>query len=251
MDISEKENIEINYWKESSFESPDAFTKSNLLNKLQECRHFDYKVRKYKNIFRNKKSVLEIGAGQGWASCFLKKYFIPNANFTVTDISPHAIEGLKKWERLFEVKIDSSFSSKSYNIEAEDNSFDLIFCYAAAHHFVLHKETLIELKRLLKPKGHIVYLFEPTCSKLFYPLHYYYVNKVAHSTPEDVLVPSEIKSIAKKINLKYTNHYDPVQTIIRNIPIGLYFQFLKTFKFLQQLLPSSSDLIFTKEQHKP
>jgi len=244
--LSEKEKIEINYWRDSHFESPKTFTKGNLINKIQECKIFDYKINKYLELFRDKNSVLEIGAGQGWASCFLKKYYLPSSDFTVTDISPYAIESIKNWESFFDVKIDKYYPSKSYELSEGNRQFDLIFCYAAAHHFVLIEETLIELKRLLSDDGHILFLYEPTSSKFSYPLHHYYVNKIPHSTPEDVLIPSKIKSMCSKIGLKYENHYDPNQMIIRNIPIAIYFSFLRILPFLQKLLPSSSDLIFYK-----
>ncbi len=246
MDLVEKENLEINYWRDSGFESPKAFTKLNFLNKLQECDNLDYKITKYEEIIRDKKNVLEIGAGQGWASCFLKSFYLKEAHFTVTDISPHAVKSITNWERIFEVNIDKSYAAKSYELAEKDAQFDLIFCYASAHHFVLHEETLTELKRVLSQDGHIIFLYEPTCSKLFYPLHYYYVNNVPHHSPEDVLIPAKIKSICSKINLKYINHYDAHQVILRSIPLGIYFWILKKMPFLQRLLPSSSDLLFSK-----
>lgn len=246
MNLDLKEKIEIDYWKNSHAESPENFTKANLLNKLQECRNLDYKFNKYKHILKNKSSILEIGAGQGWASCYLKSWFLPDAHFTVTDISPYAIESISNWERLFEVKIDRCYSAKSYQLDENDSSFDLIFCYAAAHHFVVYEETLRELKRVLKDDGHILFLYEPTSSRFFYPLHYFYVNKIAHHTPEDVIIPSKISAICSTLKLKYHNIYDPNQIILRNIPTAIYFRILKAFPFLQRLLPSSSDMLFTK-----
>lgn len=246
MNLKEKEEEEINYWRESKFESSERFTKENFLNKMQECRHFDYKANKYAAFIRNKTRVLEVGAGQGWASCFLKKYYLPEAHFTVTDISPYAIQSIAYWEEFFRVRIDRAYAAKSYEIDAEDGQFGLVFCYAAAHHFVLLEETLTELKRVLRDDGHILFLYEPTCSALFYPLHYYYVNKMPHSTPEDVIVPSRMSAISQRAGLKYRNIYDAHQTLIRSIPLGLYFRMLGKLPFLQKALPSSSDLIFRK-----
>jgi len=247
MNLDEKERIEIEYWEKNNFESPVKFTKGNFLNKIQECRNFDYKVSKNIDFIKNKKNVLEVGAGQGWASCFLKRYYLPKSKFTVTDISPHAIVSIVNWEKTFDVTIEKSYASKSYEIDEADNQFDLIFCYAAAHHFVLYEKTLEELKRVLTSDGHIIFMYEPTCSKIMYPLHYYYVNKMPHSTPEDVLVPSKIKAICDKLKLNYTNNYDAQQVLLRNLPIGIYFTILRKLKFLQKWLPSSSDLIFIKQ----
>jgi len=247
MDLKKKEDIEINYWKESKSESPEKFLAGNFLNKTQECRHFNYKIEKYISLFRNSKKILEVGSGQGWASCYMKKFYLKNAHFTVTDISPYALESLKYWEQIFQVKIDKSFAAKSYEIDEPENQYDLIFCYSAAHHFVKYKETLIELKRLVKKGGHILFLYEPTSSKLFYSLYLRYVNKMPHSTPEDVIIPKKIQKICDEIDLEYTNFYDSNQTIKRSFIIATYFKVLRIFKFLQPYVPSSSDLIFTKK----
>ena len=216
MDLKIKEDIEINYWKESKSESSDKFLAGNFLNKTQECRHFNYKIERYFHLIRNSEKILEVGSGQGWASCYMKKFHLPQSHFTVTDISPYALESLKYWEQVFQVKIDQSFAAKSYEIGEAKNQYDLIFCYSAAHHFVKYKETLIELKRLLKKDGHIIFLYEPTSSKLFYALYLRYVNIMPHSTPEDVIVPKQIEQICDEIDLNYNNNYDPHQSIKRS-----------------------------------
>jgi len=250
MNLKAKEQIEIDYWKNSKHESPEDFTAGNFVNKTKECRNLIYRVRKNMKYFRNKKNVLEIGAGQGWASCFIKRFILPEAKFTVTDISPAAVEGLHYWESIFDVKIENAYAAKSYAIKAPDKPYDLIFCYAAAHHFILHKETLENLSKWLSPKGSIVYIYEPTSSKLLYPLHYYYVNKAAHSTPEDVIVPSQMKKIANEFGLKCIIRYDAHQRIIRSVSSSLYFGLLRVLPFLHKLLPSSADLIFEKVKPK-
>ncbi len=247
MNLEEKEQSEINYWCKDGFESFKKFTKLNFLTKTRQCHHLDYKINKYLDLINSKKNILEIGAGQGWASCYLKKFYLPEAHFTVTDISPYALESLPYWQDVFQISIDNSFPAKSYQTDTPDQSFDLVFCYRSAHHFVLYEETLNELKRIIKEDGVIIFLYEPTCSRLLYPLHKYYVNKIPHSSPEDVIVPSRIRKICKKIGLNYSNNYDAHQTIQRGIVLRTYFGFLKIFKFLQPLLPSSSDLVFTKK----
>jgi len=250
VDLNSKEEIEINFWRDSKIESANEFTIGNFLNKSEECKNLNYKFKKYLNTIIYKKDVLEIGAGQGWASCFLKKYYVPHAKVTVSDISPFALDSVKYWEQVFDVKIDQKIAAKSYDIDCENDSFDLIFCYAAAHHFVKHKATLIELKRLLKINGHIIYLNEPTSSKMLYKLHYKIVNKLPHGTPEDVLIPKEFEKICKEVGLTFKNNYDPTQPIFRSFPVYFYAKFLKTFKFMQRFLPSSSDMIFQKLDSK-
>ncbi len=245
--LHEKEQVEIDYWKNSNFESDDSFTVDNFLNKAQELKHFNYKVLKYKHQFSTAQSILEVGAGQGWASCFLKRFYNPKADYTVSDISPYAINSLAYWEEVFNVSIDSKLAAKSYDIAVGEKRFDLIFCYAAAHHFVRYKETLTELKRLLKPEGKILFLYEPVSSKLLYPLYYRYVNAMPHSTPEDVLVPKSISRMAEALELECQVSYDPNQSINRGVVVTIYFFMLRKLRFLNSLVPSSADFVFSRK----
>lgn len=246
MNLEEKEKIEIDYWKNNSWENSNQLTKENFLNKTQEARILNFKLNKYKEIFTGKKNILEVGSGQGWASSFIKKFIMPESIFTVSDISPHAIDGIKHWESIYNIKIDRREACRSYNTPFDDKSFDIIFCFAAAHHFVKHKETLVELKRILKKDGTIIYLYEPTASKYTYPIYYKYVNSAPHSTPEDVLIPSRMKKIAHELNLSFSNNYMGQALIHRSVLTSLYFKFTIFLGPLKRFLPSSSDLIFKR-----
>ena len=243
--LQEKEKIEIDFWKNSATENPDHFTKENMLSKLIECKHFDYKVKKFIHHIAGKKDILEIGAGQGWASCYLKKYFLPQSHFTVSDISPYALDSVKYWEKLFDVQIDKRAQGKSYDLGFEDKSYDLIFSFAAVHHFVKQKETLEELKRLLKPDGIILYFYEPTSPRFWHPLVYWLVNKRHHSTPEDVLIPYDIKKAARSVGLECDIEYDAFQSNIRSIISGAYFKLLKLMPWSNNFLPSSASFVFS------
>lgn len=246
MDIVEKENIEIDYWKNSKWERPDQFGVRTFLSKTFQSRNFNYKANRYKKHINGKKRVLELGAGQGWASCFLKRFHLPEAHCTVSDISSYAIESIHHWEQVLDVQIDQTFACKSYEIPSPDNTYDLIFCYAAAHHFVLLDETLKEIQRVLQPNGKALFLYEPTCSKLFYPLHFKYVNRNPH-VPEDILIVNDIQDLAKKHGLSCHHFYDPKQVNINSIVLGAYFSILSKLTFLQRWLPSSSDFVFVKK----
>lgn len=246
MDLKEKEKIEIEFWKNSQFENPNSFSLANFLNKTSHFKTLHSKINKHQNHFKNASSVLELGAGQGWASSFMKRWVVPNASMTVTDISPYAIESVKYWEEVFDIQIEETKACKSYDLPFEDNKFDLIFCYAAAHHFVKQEETLSEIYRVLKPSGKCVYLYEPTCSKLFYKIHFNYVNRQRPDIPEDVLIPKEMIKLGEKLNFKVEHHFDHKSQETNSIAMSLYFKFISTFSFLQRILPSSSDFIFIK-----
>ena len=246
MNLEEKERIEIEFWKDSKLENPEQFTRQNFLNKTHQLQTFNKKIQKRLKYIKNKKNVLELGAGQGWASAYLKRWVIKDAKFTVTDISPYAVQSVKYWEELYDIKIDDSLACKSYELPFQDEQFDLVFCYAAAHHFVKLEETLAEVRRVLKPGAACIFFYEPTCSKLFYKLHLKYVYSLDPGTPEDILIPKEIKKLADKLNLDCIHHYDVESQAIRSLVLGLYFKILSVFGFLKKLLPSSSDFIFIK-----
>ena len=166
-DLQEKERIEVEFWKNSSTENPDNFTTVNILNKLSEAKIFYKLFNKYKELFNSSETILELGGGQGWASCLIKREY-ENKTVILSDISEFAIKSLKYWEKLFSLKLDNSFACRSYEIPVPSASTDLVFCFAAAHHFVKHKESLEEIKRVLKPNGVGIYMYEPTCNKLLY-----------------------------------------------------------------------------------
>jgi cyclopropane fatty-acyl-phospholipid synthase-like methyltransferase len=95
--LQEKQKIEIEYWRDSQSERPESNSIHNIVNKLSEAAIFLNCLSKYKNQLSETGKVLELGAGQGWASCVYKRQF-PNAEMITTDISKYAIMSLQKWE---------------------------------------------------------------------------------------------------------------------------------------------------------
>lgn len=247
MDLKEKEKIEIEFWKNSEQENPGRFTKGNFLNKMNNLSILHSKISNYNQHFKQIGSCLELGAGQGWASSFLKRWILPKTSMTVTDISPYAIESVKYWESFYDIKIDQAMACKSYELPFKDESFDLVFCFAAAHHFVKLEETLAEVHRVLKPSGKCMFLYEPTSPRLTYKMHLAYVNSTNPSTPEDILIPKEIKKIGESLHFKVEHHYDHKSQNTSSLIMMMYFKFISTFSFLEKILPSSSDFIFIKK----
>lgn len=245
MDINQKEQKEIDFWKNSLNEGPDNFSIYNIVNKLSEAKVFLEKIEKYKRLFAGATTILEMGAGQGWASCILKKLY-PNQKMIISDISEHAIVSVKYWEGLFGVVIDQEVVCKSYDIPLQDNSVDMVFCFQAAHHFVKHKETLAEIYRVLKKGGCALYIHEPSCKKYIYTLARKRVNAKRQEVPEDVLVYKDIVSFAKVAGFGEANPiFDPTLAN-RGSFETVYFYILKRLPLLQRLLPTSIDYIFKK-----
>lgn len=244
--LEKKERIEIDFWNESKTENPGEFTIENLVNKVGDAEVFLSLLERYNSHFLNANKILELGGGQGWASCIIKKKF--NKYTILSDISPFAVESVKYWEDIYKVKIDASFACRSYQIPLADKSVDLIFCYAAAHHFVEHEKTLAEIERVLAIGGKCLYMYEPSCKPYVYKIAKKRVNKKRPEVPEDLLIINNMIEIATKYNLKVTVEYFP--SILKRKLFGtFYYSFLSKFFFLNKILPSTVNLIFEKNKN--
>lgn len=245
-DIEAKQKIEIEFWRDSKDESPEADSLHNIVNKISDTGVFLDLLKRHEGKLAAEGRVLELGGGQGWASCVYKKVF-PRAHVTATDISEFAVESLSKWERMFEVKIDKSYACTSYEMDEDDASLDQIFCFAAAHHFLAHKRTLREISRVLKPGGKAFYLYEPATPRYLYAPAHWRVNRKRPQVPEDVLITSELRKLADDAGLDLVVDYYP--SLMRRGPFELaYFFILGRLSFLQRLAPCTANLIFTKKE---
>ena len=244
-DITMKQKIEIEYWRNSQDESPGADSIHNIINKVSDAGVLLNCLNRHHEKIAHRGRVLELGGGQGWASCVYKKLF-PEIEITTTDISEFAIQSLPKWERLFEVKIDRSYACTSYEIRETDASIDQIFCFAAAHHFLAHKRTLHEISRTLKPGGKAFYFHEPSTPRYLYAPAYWRVNRKRPEVPEDVLITSELRRLADEAGLECQIDYYP--SLVKRAPFEtVYYFILGHIPILQRALPCSANIIFTKK----
>jgi ubiquinone/menaquinone biosynthesis C-methylase UbiE len=242
--IEAKEQVEIDYWRTSLTENPDSDSIENLVNKFSEARVVLLTLERHRQIFESASTVLELGAGQGWTSCILKRMF-PDKRMIASDISPFAIASHPKWEHILQAKLDQTFACRSYEIPLPDSSVDLVFCFQAAHHFVRHRRTLNEIHRILTPDGVCLYLFEPVCQKFIYRIAYARVNAKRPEVPEDVLVYKRLIAISRELNFASEMQFNPI--VINRGPLqALYFSILQKFPMLQTLLPCTGDFVFRK-----
>lgn len=242
--LDEKQQIEIDYWKNSTNESPEADSISNLIMKvssggvLLECLK-----RNQKNL-KKEGRVLELGGGQGWAACIYKRCY-PGVEMITTDISEYAVMSVHKWEKIYNVSLDGAYACKSNEINERESSIDLVFCFAAAHHFLTHRRTLKEIFRVLKPGGKAIYFNEPSTSRLFHPLAYKRVNSKRSAVPEDVLKTKKLNEIAREVGFNFEVDYFP-HMLNRGSIESLYYLTLSKFTILQRMLPCTANFIFTK-----
>jgi len=244
MDAAKKHRIEIDYWRDSDFESPESDSVYNIINKVADGMAFLGCLHRHIQDSDAAQHVLELGGGQGWASTLFKRLY-PIAHVTATDISPFAVASVSKWEHVWQSKLDNSYACTSYETQETDNSVDLIFCFAAAHHFVKHEATLREIQRILKPGGRALYLYEPATSKLLHPLAHWRVNRIRPVVPEDVLITSRIVELAQANGLEASVDYFP--SLARRGPAEtLYYYVLQKIPLLQRWLPCTANFVFTK-----
>ena len=178
MGLNERQAIEIDFWRTSEKESPEADSPEVLISKLGEAGILLDCIKQYAGEFQLAGTILELGGGQGWGSCLVKRLH-PTAKIFTSDISKWAVASLPKWEHVFRANVDQSFACSSYEIPLPSNSVDLVFAFAAAHHFGAHRKTLTEVKRVLRPGGRCLYLNEPVCPRPFYRTAVWRVNTEA------------------------------------------------------------------------
>ena len=126
-----------------------------------------------------------------------------------------------------------------------DASFDLVFAFGAAHHFVRHRATLREIARVLRPGGTALYLHEPAAPGLLRPLARWRVNRIRPEVPEDVLDVVLLGALARAEGLTLERRFAP--SLQDRSPLALvYYLALRAAPLLQRVLPCSVDIVIGK-----
>lgn len=247
VDLARTERIESEYWRHSTASDPDPHSLgslTNTINKITDAGVFLHSLLPFRGVFERANSILELGAGQGWASCVVKRLF-PRATVATTDISPWALASLPRWEHVFEVRIDRAFASRSYALPMATGSVECVFCFSSAHHFRAHRRTLQEVRRVLAPGGHCFYFFEPSCPRFWHPLAAWRVNRKRPQVPEDVLVSSRLRQLAEREQLSCEIVFEP--QLFKRAPLEtVYYALLQLVSPLQRVLPCTATYHFIR-----
>jgi SAM-dependent methyltransferase len=243
-DLQTRQRREIEFWRDAPHECPESTSVENLVNKAGDAGILLDLLQIHHEDFARARDILELGGGQGWASCIVKKKY-PSARVMTTDISSYALASLPKWERIFDTRLDGAQACLSYEVPNRDESYDLVFCFAAAHHFAAHRRTLQEVRRILRPHGVALYLYEPSCRPGLHRAAVARVERKRPEVPEDVLVYSKLLALATETGLRAEVSFYP-SVKYRSPGALLYYSVLSRASLLQKMLPCTANYRFTR-----
>ena len=243
-ELKRRQQAELDFWRNSPHEGPASDSVAQIVHKSVEAAVLMDVLRRYESDFAGARDILELGGGQGWASCIVKRQF-PSARVTLSDLSEDAISSVRTWERVYNVRLDGAIACPSYEIPVEDHAFDLVFAFASAHHFAAHRQTFQELRRVLRPGGQALYFYEPSCGPGLYRLAHRRVNRKRPEVPEDVLVHPKLLALAREAGLEAAVEFYP--SVLARAPGALfYYTVLAKLPPLQRLLPCTANFRFRK-----
>ena len=198
-DLTRQERIESDYWRRSSASTGDLHSiasLTNTINKFTDAGVFLTSLLPFRDIFAGASSILEIGAGQGWASCIVKRLF-PHARVATTDISPWALKAMPTWEHLFQARVDG-VSSPAGATRCRSRTAPCTACSAFRRRIISARiaPRSQEIHRVLAPGGHALLFLRASCPRLWHRAAAWRVNRKRPDVPEDVLVRSSIRDLA-------------------------------------------------------
>jgi hypothetical protein len=114
-ELRRRHEAELAFWRQSPHEGPGSDSVVQIVHKAVEAAVLVDVLERYQPDFARACDILELGGGQGWASCIVKRQF-PNARVTLSDLSADAISSVRTWERVYNVRLDGAIACPSYEI---------------------------------------------------------------------------------------------------------------------------------------
>ncbi len=177
---------------------------NHLRNIIQE--HVEIKRLRKLSTLPSNKIVLEIGCGTGNGSKLIKKYFQAKKIYA-SDLDKRMIEIAKKKNSDTLISFEVQNATK---LKYKSNSFDAIFDLGVIHHIPNWKDSLKELKRVLKPKGQLI--IEDLSSETFSTSFGKLMRKILDHPYNSMYKEEEFVEYLEKIGFKIVVHkrYTPL-----------------------------------------
>src|SRR6266567_3740969 len=112
VDLAAKERLDLRAWLDSPTENPNADSPENLVNKLGSAAVFLEALEHHRGHFERATRILEIGAGQCWAACIVRKRFDAPEMVLASDLSWAAVAGASQWERVFATRLEGTLAHR-------------------------------------------------------------------------------------------------------------------------------------------
>ncbi len=248
--LSESDEKELLFWNTDPLESPQGDLFDNIVQKAGFIGVFERLMPRLG--LAGEETVLEMGGGHCWASALVKRRY-PNCYVVASDLSPDAVRFVENYEAILQTSVNEKWAFNCRQIPFEGEQFDLIFTFAAFHHFGENNDfsgAIREMVRVLRPAGRIVLLYEPSSPEWIYRWAFERVNRkrasYLHEIDEDILVLPKLERICKQLNCRFEAQYVTSFEERSGVVETVYYYALTRLKPLRRLLPCTVNVVIEK-----
>lgn len=147
------------------------------------------------------KTLIDVATGTGYVAIEMAKL---GMKVIATDLTPEAIENLKKYKKKFKLSNLTLKKSLAEKIDLPDNSVDYLVANAILEHIPEEQKAIEEWKRIVKPGGKL-FITVPLKFRYIWPFlwlpNHFHDKRIGHLRRYDY------KDLQKKFNLPVENHY--------------------------------------------
>jgi len=228
--LDEKQKRQEEYYEHLA-ESYDVFFKRENLNHLYKIEQIGTSFFNHLKDRNRKYEFLEIGGGTGiHAFHFLKAHHDRISKFVLTDLSAPMLKQAEK--RLEEFSGIVEYIAMPAEHIATERMFDGVYISGAMHHFSNPYQSLVEIKKHLKPGG-LVVICEPVVSN---PVNFYKAAINKEEWGQFKVTRPNIRKFLQDLNFRIIDdkvlHYKTDNTLVKTI---LPYKQLERFKLFDPL----------------